>query len=264
MKNKLITLILTFLLVFNLSTIANADIVAPMIDSTKANEGIITINYESDKQLAAVVNKDGKKEQYILSKDNKTIPLQLGDGKYEIVALEQKQGTTYKVLSKITINVKLTSENGVYLQSINQVNFNKDQAAIKKAKDLTRGLKSDQQKVAIIYSYVISNIVYDNDKIKLLSNNYLPNISDTFSTNKGICYDYASLTAGMLRSLGIPTKLVKGYATGMEEYHAWNEVFINGQWKIIDTTADAVYLKAGMKFNMYKTIKEYNNITGTY
>lgn len=256
--------ILILVLSIILSAVNVVSAASPIINTSRANEGIITINYSSEKPLAAIVEKDGKREQYILSKSNKSIPLQLGSGNYEIKALEHSQGNSYKVVEKITINVSISNANSVYLYSINQINFDENEAAIKKAKELTRGLKSDQAKLAAIYTYVISNVKYDDDKVQHLTTNYLPTISDTFSTNKGICYDYASMMAGMLRSLGIPTKLVKGYATGIKEYHAWNEVLINGEWKILDTTADAVYLEAGMKFNMYKTTREYNDVTGTY
>ena len=43
------------------------------------------------------------------------------------------------------------------------------------------------------------------------------------TTKKGICFDYASLMAGMLRSQGVPCKLVVGYAG--TAYHAWISVW---------------------------------------
>ena len=39
----------------------------------------------------------------------------------------------------------------------------------------------------------------------------------------GICFDYAALMAGMLRSQGVPCKLVIGYAGDV--YHAWISVW---------------------------------------
>ncbi|MGI6627015.1 MAG: transglutaminase-like domain-containing protein [Bacillota bacterium] len=45
---------------------------------------------------------------------------------------------------------------------------------------------------------------------------------------KGICFDYSSLLASMLRSLDVPTKLVTGYVAPDYLYHAWNEVYIEG------------------------------------
>ena len=64
---------------------------------------------------------------------------------------------------------------------------------------------------------------------------------------KGICFDYAALMAGMLRSQGVPCKLVVGYAG--KAYHAWINVYseetgwVNGaiyfdgdSWKLMDPT----------------------------
>ena len=46
----------------------------------------------------------------------------------------------------------------------------------------------------------------------------MPDSNRTLETKKGICFDYASLMALLLRSQNIPCKLVVGYA-GVE-YHA--------------------------------------------
>ena len=42
------------------------------------------------------------------------------------------------------------------------------------------------------------------------------------ATGKGICFDYASLAAAMLRSQGIPAKVIFGYVSPNDLYHAWN------------------------------------------
>ena len=55
----------------------------------------------------------------------------------------------------------------------------------------------------------------------------------------------------MLRSIGIPCNIVSGYALGIDgvdtwaeltdtktQNHAWNEVYIDGRWVIVDTTWD--------------------------
>jgi len=85
---------------------------------------------------------------------------------------------------------------------------------------------------------------------------YLPDIEKTYLEETGICYDYAALFAAMLRSIGIPTKLVKGYSKeNPEVYHAWNEVLINGTWIVVDTTLDASEPKD--KTQMSKTSSDY-------
>jgi transglutaminase-like putative cysteine protease len=110
-----------------------------------------------------------------------------------------------------------------------------------------------------IYAYVVKNIKYDNAKISNLTPDYLPDIEETYADKAGICYDYSSLFAAMLRSIGIPAKLVKGYAGyAPDSYHAWNEVYIDNQWSVIDTTRDATLLANGEKFDIIKKASDYS------
>ena len=48
------------------------------------------------------------------------------------------------------------------------------------------------------------------------------------------------MVALMLRSQGIPTKIVDGYQEFIGA-HSWNEVLINGQWVHIDATNGHLY-----------------------
>ena len=52
----------------------------------------------------------------------------------------------------------------------------------------------------------------------------------TLASGTGICFDYASLGAAMLRSLGIPCQVITGYVSPDDVYHAWNMVYIDGEW----------------------------------
>jgi transglutaminase-like putative cysteine protease len=104
----------------------------------------------------------------------------------------------------------------------------------------------------------VKNIQYDTAKVFDLLYDYLPDIVDTYTTNKGICYDYAALLAAMLRSIGIPAKLVKGYASyAPDTYHAWNEVFIEGEWITVDPTRDATLRASGMAYDLRKEDADY-------
>ena len=58
----------------------------------------------------------------------------------------------------------------------------------------------------------------------------MPNPDETLSSKTGICFDYASLGAAMLRAVGIPTKIVCGYVSPGQIYHAWIMVYIDGTW----------------------------------
>ncbi|MBR4485156.1 MAG: transglutaminase domain-containing protein [Erysipelotrichaceae bacterium] len=73
-----------------------------------------------------------------------------------------------------------------------------------------------------VYKYVCENVKYDKEKAETVKSGYLPKPDETLKTGKGICFDYASLTASMLRSQGIPTKVIFGYVSPDDLYHAWN------------------------------------------
>ncbi|MOA41408.1 Transglutaminase-like superfamily protein [compost metagenome] len=113
------------------------------------------------------------------------------------------------------------------------------------------------QKVQAIYNYVISNIKYDNQLAVKSTADYLPEIDRTFVTKKDICYGYSALFAAMLRSVDIPTKLVMGNSDYVTTYHAWNEVYLNGSWVIIDTTVDAGWKGTTTTFEMIKNASKY-------
>ncbi len=52
----------------------------------------------------------------------------------------------------------------------------------------------------------------------------------------GICEDYAELFQAMCTRAGIPCVIVTGEAGGGS--HAWNMVYVDGQWLYVDCTFD--------------------------
>lgn len=81
---------------------------------------------------------------------------------------------------------------------------------------------------------------------------YLPNLNELVEQKKGICFDFSSLVATVLRANGIPTKIVNGYVDN-RIYHSWNEVYSEGEWKIIDMP----YLLSGSKDSIYASPLRY-------
>lgn len=223
---------------------------------------IVTSHLEGANNKVRVVS---EYEEYVYKLNNgeTEIPLQFGDGNYEVHILKHKEGNTYSIERKINITAKDVLEKDVFTGGNESINWRNSAKSIEKAKELTKGLKTDKEKVVAIYNYVFKSIEYDHKKASTVQGGYSPTIDETLESNKGICYDYASLFAGMLRSEGIPTKLIKGYNKDIVEYHAWNEVLIDNNWIIIDTTYDASYFAANREINMekrkedYKTIKSY-------
>src|SRR5262249_27681691 len=59
---------------------------------------------------------------------------------------------------------------------------------------------------------------------------------EIFKNHRGTCVGYATLLTAMTRAVGIPSRLVMGYAyaEGMFGGHAWTEVLVGETWVPID------------------------------
>ncbi len=243
--SKKISSLLIVLLILTLAIPNNVKAeAASIIDKSRLDQGIISINYKSKSLETNKVQivKDDVKYLYSLKNSNNQFSLSLGDGTYTIYVLKLVSGNSYSVIAQETVELKLKNEEAPFLQSIQLVNWNTKMAAVKKAKELTKKSKSDLDKVTTIYNYVINNITYDNAKAKNVKTDYIPIVDNVLDSSKGICYDYASLVAAMLRSVGVPTKLVMGYSkSDINIYHAWNQIYLadEDKWITIDTTYDA-------------------------
>jgi len=234
-----------------------------IVDVNNLDKGIVSINYnENIGNMKVMITKGNNKEAYDL-KPNMSYPLQFGNGDYTIAILEHVSGNKYRQIGKQTVKLELRDEKDMFLQSSQKVNWNENMGAIRKAEELTRNAKGDEEKVKVIYDYITNNIKYDNKKASTVQKGYMPSIDSTLKSQSGICYDYAVLAAAVLRSVDIPTKLLMGYKSDIKDYHAWNQVYLNDKWVNIDTTYDAVYIQEGVSTSMIKDAKEYK-IEKTY
>jgi transglutaminase-like putative cysteine protease len=61
---------------------------------------------------------------------------------------------------------------------------------------------------------------------------------ETFLERRGMCRDYAHLTIGFARALGIPARMVSAYAWNLDppDFHAVVEVWLDGGWYLLDPT----------------------------
>lgn len=239
---------------------ATASAATQIFDYTELDRGLISVNYQVDKdvQTKVMIAKDDKKYFYNLkSADN--FPLQFGNGEYTVAVLELVEGNKYKAVKLEKVTLHLTNENDVFLNSIQNIKWNEEMEAIKKAKELTKDAKTDREKVTAIYNYIVKHINYDYDKANTITTGYIPVIDETFKEADGICYDYASLFAAMLRSVQVPTKLVMGYKNDIKSYHAWNTVYLKdtNEWITIDTTYDATLLDNKQPYSMIKDPGQY-------
>lgn len=232
------------------------------IDASNTSQGYVMVKYNgtNEKVKLQITCPDQICYTYLISDRGAydTFPLTAGNGSYALQVLENVAGDTYTVSLAQSINVNIEDEFLPFLYPNQYVNFHTDSKAVSKGSDLAKDTYSDLDVVQNIYNYVIKNISYDTEKAQNVSYGYVPDIDDTLSSKKGICFDYAALMASMLRSQNIPTKLEVGYSG--DAYHAWISTYIddkgwvddiiqfNGDtWQIMDPTLAATNDSAAVK-----------------
>ncbi len=156
-----------------------------------------------------------------------TFPLSDGNGSYKVMALQNITAKKYAVLTTASFSVTLKDEFAPFLRPNQYVNYEGATNTIAMAAQLTTGVSDPLDKVGKVYNYVVKTLTYDQDRANAVASGqltgYLPNLDSVLAEKKGICFDYAALMTGMLRSQGVPCKLVVGYAGNV--YHAWVSVW---------------------------------------
>ena len=157
-----------------------------------------------------------------------TFPLSDGNGGYTVVICENTTGTKYAQVLSQKFQADLKNEFAPFLLPNQYVDYASAPKTVDKAKELA-GKETDPLKlVAVVYDYVVGNFTYDKQLAATVKSGYLPVLDDVLAAKKGICFDYAAVMTGMLRSLGVPCKLVTGYVpvgNGKTGCHAWISVW---------------------------------------
>ena len=253
--------VLFFLLMLGCQTAYASD----YFDTSQLSKGIIKVAYTSSNRLKVIIQKDDSKYTYDLRKDGvaEAFPLQLGNGTYKVGLYENTSGKSYKMIDSATVDLNLKDNNIVYLNTVQSIDWAVNPKSVAKATELTQSVKDPLEKAKLLWDYMVANNAYDFEKLNHLPSTYLPVPDTTLIQQDGICYDFASLYAAMLRAQGIPAKLVKGYAPNYATgYHAWNEVYdaSKKQWYIVDTTYDLQIYPANKKITMYKSKDDFKKV----
>ena len=228
------------------------------VDTSNVSSGYIMIRYEGNApRVVARIEKPGAEQPYDfnLTKGGQwdVFTMTRGNGRYTITVLENVQGQMFATILTTSVYVTLTNPLLPFLHPNQYVNFNADSQAVALAARLAEGAENDLDVVRRIYRYIINNIVYDKELALQITagmiTTYIPDVDRTLQLRRGICFDYAALTAAMLRAQHIPTRLEIGFVSGYL-YHAWISVYTEetgwiyaiqfGEgWAIMDPTFSA-------------------------
>jgi len=196
-----------------------------VIDYSNTDDGYVMVKYNADtsSKLKAQVKGPDTTYTYSLTPQQwAAFPLSDENGDYQISIYENVTGTKYAVVLSASVTVRMEDEFAPFLRSNQYVNFDSAPNTVAKAKSLCAGVSDSLKKVERVYDFVVS-MTYDQELANNVQSGYTPNLDRVLSRMSGICFDYAALMTGMLRSQGVPAKLVIGYAG--DAYHAWINVW---------------------------------------
>lgn len=202
-----------------------------LIDASNSSQGYLMIRLKKamSGSYRILVNADDINVRYTFqlnsSGNYEVIPLTEGSGKYTVNVLKVTSAGKGTVMFKQSLSVSVADSFLPFLTPNQFCMYDAGSSCVALSSKLCGGNKDTIAKTAAIYDYVINNISYVSTA-ENGANGYIP-VPDTVLANKsGICFDYASLMAAMLRSQKIPTKVVVGYAGDI--YHAWISVYVDG------------------------------------
>lgn len=219
------------------------------LDYSNTAKGYVIVNYKgsNEKVRMLLTGPDGVKYTYVLHSGNEVFPLTGGNGQYQIGVYENLQGNSYLPVFEYSFEVKMESDYSPYLYPNQFVDFNKNSKVVQIGEEVSKGAHSKLEVIEKVYNYVMKTLTYDTEKAENVKSGYIPNVDEILNIKKGICFDYASVMAAMLRSQQIPTMLQIGYSGKI--YHAWISIYteetgwINGMiqfdgkdWKRMDPT----------------------------
>ncbi|WP_395639454.1 transglutaminase family protein [Pseudolysinimonas sp.] len=103
---------------------------------------------------------------------------------------------------------------------------------VDRARDLFVGLEG-RGLLAAVEEWVFQHLRYDGGATSPTGG-----AVETLEAGAGVCRDFANVTAGFLRALDVPARLVSVYAPELEprDFHAVVEACIEGRWVVVDST----------------------------
>lgn len=180
-----------------------------------------------------------------------SVSLQDGAGLYDIGIYTNKNENRYTSYTQLK---KFKADNSdirdmQYLLPTPKAQMD-DPRIVELVKELTKDAQDEEEAFLAIYNYITKTIKYDY--VSLRDGSYVKidySALYTLENSTAVCEGYANLLAAMSRAYGIKTKVIFG--KGRVEAHAWNEVYIHDEWRLVDATWDA-----GRKNSLYLFMSE--------
>ena len=227
-----------------------------VIDFSFKHDGYVTVEFfgDSDRMLAVLITgPSGSVYVFELIQGERDIfPLSEGDGEYTVGVYEHLEDDEFGQVLIVTIDVELIDDIAPFIRANQYVDFCENSRVVEVVNGLTMESDSFFSAVGSILNYVTESIEYNYELAENAEHWYLPDLDSIIDQGEGFCFDIAALMVAMLRSRGIPAKLVVGNYIDIEGrymYHAWVSVYAEedgwiggnieitgGTWNIIEPT----------------------------
>jgi hypothetical protein len=108
---------------------------------------------------------------------------------------------------------------------------------------LVKETKSESEKILIFSYWIAKNIKYDLSELKRLGYNKTP--QETLLNKRGVCGCFSNLFQQFCTNEGVKSFVVSGEVKGWfikrifsiyHLRHAWNVVYVDGKWQLVDVT----------------------------
>ena len=208
---------------------------AGAIDVSRTGSGYVTVAVKSGVKTKLQVAMGDAKYNVDVPSDGTptTVPLTLGTGEYLLRVMRNTSGNRYVETYRRQVYARVGTLSPFVRPNV-VVPYGRNSRCVSTARDLTASCKTQRDAVKAVCAHVIRYVAYDTAKANALRglSGYRSDPDETLARGLGICLDYAVLGAAMLRSIGVPTRVVTGSVITTKELgHAWVDVWCEESWK---------------------------------
>ena len=215
------------------------------IDAAHGGEGYIALTAKSEEEVRVkIIHDSGAERVYLVPRTGEVAyyPLSDGSGHYAIQIMKKVKDSTnaelYERAMEGACDAALFDEFQPFLRPSTYVWFTGYSNCVNAAAKLCTGESNDDRKIELVKSYVAGELDYDDTLAENGDQTYIRDPDEILARKTATCLDYAVVTAAMLRSQGIPAKVVYGNVEqGTTVFHAWNMVYTSSRgWFRVDVT----------------------------
>jgi len=218
------------------------------IDYSNTDQAYILVTNGTDKDVVVEMYHAETDEQYkyYFRPDGtpRILPLQMQGG-WTMSVFKQKEEALFDEVGIIDVDADFVDPLLPYQMPSLVCPYNEGSSFVEEAEMLSDEAVSDEDFIGKVFGYIgARGFVHEGDFAEI--NNTPALYADFFdldnvvNTKTGLCGDFASLAAAMIRSRGVPVEIAWGY-TDAGRYHAWVSVESEGVWTKYDPTSIAVY-----------------------